>query len=213
MSVLNDLGRKHGTDKSSDGKRADQVGRGHDYLRVYEKFLEPHRRTATRMLEIGVQRGSSVRMWRDYFEKATIFGLDIAESARNSAGDRIEIRLVDQSDAKALSAFAVANGPFDVIVEDGSHIWGHQITSLQTLLGHVRPGGVYIVEDLHTSYSPSFAGEGGPTAVDYLIGCFEKVIGDRAARIADPADAFVQALGDRVDYMIAMRRAAIFVLK
>ncbi len=154
MSILNDLGLKHRTDKATDGKRGES-GRGHDYLSVYERFLAPLRLDAKTVLEIGVQKGASLRVWEEYFPNAVIHGIDIAESALRAARDRIRVSLVDQSDANALHQFASEHGPFDVIVEDGSHIWSHQIISLQTLLPFVRPGGYYIVEDLHTSYSRS----------------------------------------------------------
>lgn len=140
MSLLNELGLKYRTDKAVDGKRG-EPGKGHDYLRIYERFSVLERTEVLKVLEIGVQKGASIRMWEEYFPNATIYGLDIAESALNVTGDRIRIQLVDQSDAAALQAFAEQNGPFDLIVEDGSHIWSHQIIGLQTLLPHLKPGG------------------------------------------------------------------------
>ena len=93
--------------------------------------------------------------------------------------------MVDQSDAAALQAFAEQNGPFDLIVEDGSHIWSHQIIGLQILLPHLRPGGQYIVEDLHTSYAAEFGETGGVTGVQYVLKCCEKVLGSSRVRSSE----------------------------
>ena len=209
---LDELGRKHGTDKSSLGKKGGKENSGHDYLRMYSKFLEPRRDSARKVLEIGVQKGNSIRMWQEYFPFATIFGLDINPNALRTSGPRIEIRLVDQSDAAALSAFAAAEGPFDVIIEDGSHIWSHQITSLQTLLPHVTPGGVYVVEDLHTSYSLDFGSQGATTGVEYVLRCAEKTIARDRMRDEGDDRSFLNLLSSRVESMSMFRRAAVLFI-
>ena len=210
MSLLNELGKKYKTDKSTDGKRPGTAGQGHDYLRTYEKYLEANRLEVRSVLEVGVQKGASIRMWADYFPNAQIYGLDIAESALAVTGDRITIRLVDQSDATALTQFADECGPFDLIMEDGSHIWNHQIITLQTLLKYVTPGGKYIVEDLQTSYHAEWAG-GNKTGVQYLLECCEMILGDGRAKAHD--DSFLQALSTRVETIMAMRHAAVFFCK
>jgi Methyltransferase domain len=206
MSLLNELGIKHRTDKGTHGKRGEE-GRGHNYLRTYERHLPRDRHAVRRVLEIGVQRGASIRMWEEYFPNAQIYGLDIAESALSVTGERIMIRLVDQSDATALEAFATEFGPFDLIVEDGSHVWSHQITSLKTLLKHVAAGGRYIVEDLHTSFSPEFGTPGGVTGIEYVLRCCEKVLGSERVRTDD---TFLNGLNDKVDTLMVMRNAAVF---
>ena len=61
MSLLNELGKKYRTDKATDGKRGEE-GKGHDYLRLYEKFPQIERHSVKRVLEIGVQRGASIRV-------------------------------------------------------------------------------------------------------------------------------------------------------
>lgn len=213
ISSLNEIGRKFGTDKSSFGKQGGAEGAGHDYLRFYEQFLESRRRNVRKVLEIGVQKGASLRMWQEYFPDARIYGLDIAESALKITGERIDVRLLDQSDAEALRRFAVSEGPFDVIVEDGSHRWEHQIISLQVLLDFVRPGGVYIVEDLHTSYSPAFGTPGGVTGVEYVLKCCEKVIAENRLKAAGPDANFMMLVGEKIDYVTLYRRAAAFFLR
>jgi 2-polyprenyl-3-methyl-5-hydroxy-6-metoxy-1,4-benzoquinol methylase len=209
MSLLNELGKKYRTDKSTDGKRPGDAGRGHDYLRMYERFLEADRHRITSVLEIGVQRGASLYTWQDYFPNARIHGIDIAESALRVTGDRITIRLVDQSDAAALEQFAKEFGPFDVVIEDGSHIWDHQITSLQVLLKHVKPSGKYIVEDLQTSYSEQWRGNADQSAIQYLLQCVEKVLAGSHLKRAKE-DRFMAELNDLVDSVMAFRHAAVF---
>lgn len=209
MSLLNELGKKYRTDKATDGKRGEE-GRGHDYLRLYERFSRTDRESVRSVLEIGVQKGASIRMWQEYFPNAQIYGLDISESALAVTGERISISLVDQSDADALEAFANQYGPFDLIVEDGSHIWSHQITSLRVLLKHVKPGGQYIVEDLHTSYAADFGSAGEETGVQYVLKCCEKIIGGTRVNTTDP---FLATLSERIDSVMAMRYAAVFFCK
>lgn len=212
MSFLNELGLKYRTDKAVDGKRG-EPGKGHDYLRIYERFSVLERTEVLKVLEIGVQKGASIRMWEEYFPNATIYGLDIAESALNVTGDRIRIQLVDQSNAAALQAFAEQNGPFDLIVEDGSHIWAHQIIGLQTLLPHLKPGGQYIVEDLHTSYASEFGEPGGVTGVQYVLKCCEKVLGGNRVRTSDEEDSLIHRLSEVIDSVMVLRYAAVFFAK
>lgn len=209
MSLLNELGIKYRTDKGTNSKRG-VPGEGHDYLTTYERYLPIDRHDVRRVLEIGVKKGASIRMWQDYFPGARIYGLDIDERALRVEGPRIKIGLVDQSDSAALEAFAQEFGPFDLIVDDGSHVWSHQILSLQTLLKHVGPRGCYIVEDLQTSFSPEFGTPDGPTGIEYVLRCCEKVLGGNRVRTDDP---FVRTLSDKVESVITLRKAAMFICR
>jgi predicted O-methyltransferase YrrM len=141
--TLDALGIQHGTDKSS---------RNHGYLPLYDGVLAPLRQRPVRLLEIGVLGGASLRMWRDYFPHGHIVGLDRDTAAQAHAGERVEVHLADQADPQGMAALVRSLAPFDVMIDDGSHIWSHQIETLRVLLPLVKPGGVYILEDLHTSY-------------------------------------------------------------
>ncbi len=213
MSSLNELGLKHGTDKSTASKSGESSG--HDYLRIYEKFFEPYRDTAVRVLEVGVLGGSSLRTWEEYFPNATIYGLDIKPASVKHSAGRVDVRIMDQSDVPALEAFAEEAGPFDIVIEDGSHIWSHQIIGMKTLMRYVAPGGVYVVEDLQTSYVARYATPGGgPTAVEFLMQACERKVGDRHFRAFPEADAaFMDFIVERVDYIALLRRAAAFFLR
>lgn len=135
--------------------RTDKGPDGHDYTEVYEHFFAPLKAEPIRILEIGIDRGGSLLMWRDYFPKAQIFGIDI-ESRSDMDSDRIHTFVADQSSREQLGAFlAKFPGPYDVILDDGGHSMEQQQVSLGFLFGQVRPGGYYVVEDVHTSL-PAF---------------------------------------------------------
>lgn len=141
---LDELGRKHGTDKASGS---------HDYLVIYEEYLGDYRaKPELTVLEVGVRTGASVRMWQEYFPEAQIVGIDILESCRAHADTRITIEIGDQSDHDYLRGIGEKYRP-DIVIEDGSHNWTHQIDTFRMLFPHIKEGGIYICEDLHTSRS------------------------------------------------------------
>ncbi|MBK8596340.1 MAG: class I SAM-dependent methyltransferase [Holophagales bacterium] len=128
---------------------------GHNFTEVYERYFSPLRAEPIKILEIGIDRGGSLLLWRDYFPKAQVFGIDI-ESRSDMDTDRIHTFVADQSSRPQLGAFlAKFPGPYDIILDDGGHSMEQQQVSLGFLFGQVRPGGLYIVEDVHTSL-PAF---------------------------------------------------------
>ena len=139
---LYDIGARHGTDKA--GQR--------EILRVYEEYFEPLRVTELVLVEIGVLGGASLRMWREYFPRAQIFGIDVDPEAEAHADDRITVLIGSQSDTRFLDTVLERTGRPDIVLDDGSHLARDQITTLLHLWRHVKPGGFYLVEDLHTSY-------------------------------------------------------------
>lgn len=119
---------------------------GHSYGPVYDELCAPIRRSAKAVLEIGVYNGDSLRMWRDYFPNAEVHGLDIMPQ-RMFTEERITTHLGSQDDPKVLRKVG-RRGPFDLIVDDGSHRSEHQFTSLLYLWQFLRTGGVYVIEDI-----------------------------------------------------------------
>ncbi len=151
---LAELAVAHGTDKEGI----------HFYARWYERYLGHLRDLPIHLLEIGVggyedpnAGGESLRMWKEYFPSAQIVGVDIYEKSA-LAEDRIAIVQGDQADPEFLHELGTAHGPFDVIVDDGSHEVAHVIASFTHLFEHLTPAGIYAVEDLQTSYWPRFGG-------------------------------------------------------
>ena len=129
------------------------------YPAIYARELAAFRTKPVSFLEIGVFRGGSVDMWTGYFlnaERLTFLDIDPACKAHALRGARVEIG--DQSDPAFLARIARTYGPFDIVIDDGSHMNAHQITSFEALWPHVSAGGLYIVEDCHTSYWPGFGG-------------------------------------------------------
>jgi predicted O-methyltransferase YrrM len=141
------IAERHGTDKAGPARR---------FLWVYQAHLAPLRDKAISLLEIGVFGGASLRMWRDYFPGGRIFGIDVNPSAWHHADERIEIFIGDQTDTDFLDSVVRLTGPLDVVVDDGGHEAAQQITTLLHLWPRLKPGGMYAVEDIHTSYLPQY---------------------------------------------------------
>jgi hypothetical protein len=138
----------------------------HAYTRHYARHLRDRRRSVRCVLEIGIGEGSdpqaggnSLRMWRNYFPYATIYGIDLHEKRFGSEA-RIATLKADQSDPRALRLAVNQCPPFDLVIDDGSHVGSHIITAFEVLFPKVRLGGYYAIEDLETSYLPAY--DGGP---------------------------------------------------
>lgn len=141
----------------------------HNYTSHYQRHLCHLRRKPIKLLEIGIggyetptRGGASLRMWRDYFRRGEIHGIDIYEKRIDL--HRMRAHQGDQSDRNFLDDFSRQWGPFDVIVDDGSHINAHIRISFEALfIKHLKPGGMYAIEDMATAYNPEYGG-GGPGA-------------------------------------------------
>lgn len=140
-----DLGKlfdRHGSDKEN----------YHHYSAIYEGLFAGRRQEVSRVLEIGVYQGASLRAWRDYFPDAVIVGLDIdfsnmAYKVKHWTKDRIVLMKGDQTNPTDLDR-AARFGPFDLIVDDGSHDIDDQLSSLLNLWSALAPGGWYVIEDM-----------------------------------------------------------------
>jgi hypothetical protein len=126
------------------------------YLPVYESALSPFRSRPIRMMEIGVYQGGSLQMWRRYLHPdSVIVGIDIDPSARrfDDPSKRIHVRIGGQEDIAFLRTVVSELGPFDVILDDGSHMTSHMAQTFRNLFPNgLAPGGVYIVEDIAANY-------------------------------------------------------------
>ena len=133
------------------------------YLDAYEAEFGAFRGRPVRVLEIGVYKGGSLQVWRDYFgPDARIFGIDIDPTCAEIDNDEgISVRIGSQDDPEFLARVIDEMGGVDIILDDGSHVARHQRTSFETLFPLLSEGGVYAVEDLHTSYWPDYGGKYG----------------------------------------------------
>ncbi len=147
------LATLYGTDKFGE----------HDYTPVYAALMRPWRGKPVRLLEIGVGGyqgalgGESLRMWESYFRRGRITGIDLYDKTALSGG-RVQVFQCSQVDSPRLTALAQEVGPFDFIIDDGSHVNAHQIQTFGILWPHLKDGGTYVVEDVQTSYWPSYGG-------------------------------------------------------
>lgn len=135
----------------------------HHYLDIYDRYLSTYRDdSAFRFLEIGIADGGSFNVWRPYFgPDATLFGIDILPGCRTKVealGLNCHARIGSQADPEFLKAVVEEMGGLDVVIDDGSHIAEHQLASFRALFPLLSNGGLYICEDLHTSYWNNWQG-------------------------------------------------------
>jgi hypothetical protein len=132
-----------GTDKQREG--------GHSYAAAYADVLGPFRSKRIKLLEIGLLKGSSLLGWRAYFPRASIAGIDIMPKPEMTRG-RVRVYQGDQGSAADLDRICANEAPFDIIIDDGSHFSRHQLFSFYHLFPHLKDGGIYVIEDVQTSY-------------------------------------------------------------
>lgn len=151
MRSLNKIAKSKGTDKSSEI---------HNYCEKYEKYLQFNRLEPITLLEIGVLNGESLATWREYYPNATIIGIDINPDCKKyeDVENRVSVEIGSQDDPDFLKSVAEKWGPFDMILDDGSHINRHVITSFNHLIDYVKSEGVYIIEDTCTAYWDEWGG-------------------------------------------------------
>lgn len=151
--TLDELFIKYGSDKGTIHANA------HGYASHYEPVFAPIRNEPVRLLEIGVGSGSSIQAWLDYFQKATVFGVDLSHDTNpwDTADSRADPRYVfvpgNQASQEFWDKFMAEYGPgWDIIVDDGGHYADQVITSFNCLWPHLKGGGTYCIEDLNVSY-------------------------------------------------------------
>lgn len=144
--ILDELGQKYQTDKCS------TLAGSHDYLRKYEFFFRPFKDEEFTFLELGIFKGASLKIWADYFNKAQIVGVDCEEETQKHAGGRVKVILGDLSQTDFLKTLPSLNPK--IILDDASHWWPDQLRALFVLYPTLMSGGLYIIEDIHTSFEP-----------------------------------------------------------
>ena len=123
-----------------------QIDKWSHYLDIYEKHFAKYCGTRVRILEIGIDHGGSLQLWKSYFgEHAEIIGVDINPACKEFEEDQIKVVIADQCDP-VLSRL----GPFDIVIDDGSHVRQHQAQTFLNLWP--RTLGVYLIEDCHEGF-------------------------------------------------------------
>lgn len=182
MSKLNKIMNKYGTDK--------QIG-DHSYTPFYEKVFKGKENNKLKVLEIGIFRqgpdvegrpegfdsngnwlgrrltGASLKTWYDYLPKSDIYGIDLSDFS-DVNNDRIKTFICNQESKEDLNKLIEKIGSdFDVIIDDGGHTMKQHQISLSVLFKHLKSGGIYVIEDLHTCHIPSYV-NGDKTTLDVL---------------------------------------------
>lgn len=187
----------------------------HNYIPYYDHFFKPFRRKKLRILEIGIGGyddpklgGASLRMWKNYFSKSQIFGIDLYDKSLLNQ-KRIRTLKGSQIDPLFLNKVVSEAGPFDLIIDDGSHICSHVIFSFEFLFPHLNSGGFYVVEDLQTSYWEEYGGgfqkEG--SSIEYFKGLMDSV---NSSYIRDSNLSF--KFQDQIEFLF-MRHNILFIKK
>lgn len=140
---------RYDTDKAQHGR----------YLRNYQKHFSPFAKQDIRLLELGIYHGGSLLLWRDYFERGLIAGLDLNPVEIEDPSNRIRIYQGPQQDTNLLDRIARECAPegFDIIIDDCSHVGELTRESFWHLFqNHLKAGGLYVIEDWGTGYWDSW---------------------------------------------------------
>jgi hypothetical protein len=134
------------------GRNQRRIDKWHHYFEIYERHLARLRPASPTMLEIGVQGGGSLEMWRQYFgNSAHIYGMDIDPSVQRHEDIATKIFIGDQANAGVLRDVLAQTGPLDLVIDDGGHTANQQITSFEAIYPTLTENGIYLIEDTHTS--------------------------------------------------------------
>ena len=182
MSTITDLAIKHKSDKYG----------SHYYTHIYERYMYEKKKKSINLLEIGIGGytdekgyadifvgGESLKIWRDYFKKGQIAGLDIIKKKIN-LGSRVKIFQGSQSSTKALSNITKKFKKFDFIIDDGSHRYEDVKFSFKYIYRYLKDGGYYFIEDTQSSYIRELGGDGAnlenkKTVINYFKGIIDKI--------------------------------------
>lgn len=135
------------------------VHKWHHYFEIYDRHFSRFRGQPICLVEFGVSQGGSLQMWKDYFgPQVTIYGVDINPNCKQFEEPGVHIAIGDQEDREFLRSFAATLPPIDILIDDGGHTMKQQIHTFEELFPRVQPEGVYLIEDLHTSYWHKWGG-------------------------------------------------------
>ena len=179
------------------GLNTDKCPRHHNYVEVYDKLFPAVRDSTRRLLEIGVLEGDSMRLWEAYFPAAKIFGVDIEPKPRVNT-ERIRTTVADQGRRKDLQLVLERfGGDYDIIIDDGGHTMTQQQLSFATLFPALNAGGVYIIEDVGTSFPQFYPGYGvekdGSNSTYTMIDGFVRTGKVRSKYMTDAESAYLSA--------------------
>jgi hypothetical protein len=129
------------------------------YFEIYDRHFSRYRGSDVHVVEFGVSHGGSLQMWKQYFgSNSNIFGIDVNPHCKKLEEEQIKIVIGDQEDRKFLKSLIEKIPRIDILIDDGGHTMKQQINTYEELFSHVDENGVYLCEDLGTSYWPKWGG-------------------------------------------------------
>lgn len=140
------------------------------YFEIYDRHFSRFRNQEITLLEIGVSHGGSLQMWKKYFgPQAKIIGVDIDPRCQTFEEEQIKIFIGSQEDKTFLEKLKAEIPKVDILIDDGGHTMNQQIVTFESMYEHIKENGVYLCEDLHTSYWPEYGGgvERSGTFIEY----------------------------------------------
>lgn len=147
-ATLEELAYYYGTDKSRDD---------HKYVDLYAALFDPIRHSVRNVTEVGVATGQSLQVWHDYFDRASIWGIELHVLrstwqifAMPQWADRVHVLKGNSRSSAGIDALHLANESMDVIIDDGEHTSQANELTLIALWRTLRPGGYYLIEDIPT---------------------------------------------------------------
>ncbi|MFN3299527.1 MAG: class I SAM-dependent methyltransferase [Sediminibacterium sp.] len=135
------------------------IAKWEHYFEIYDRYFRRYINKEVNVLEIGIYRGGSLEMWKNYFgDKAKIFGVDVDPSCKSYEEENISIFIGSQEDETFINSLKKQLPKLDIIIDDGGHHMKQQKTSFNLLYDHLKEDGIYLCEDVHTSYWEEFGG-------------------------------------------------------
>lgn len=204
LRSLDELGILEGTNKSSLLV---------DYLRHYDRLFARFRHEAITLIEIGIDQGASLRMWPRYFTKATIVGIDVQPDKTKHASDRVIVEIGSQANLGFITGLCKRYDP-TIIVDDGSHQARDVLYTFQTMFPFVRPGGIYVMEDLYLHFGHNAKGYAATATTlpsDYIFRLGNNLV----SNAMDPAENYglEQYLFNQIDTIEVIRNSLVITKK
>lgn len=162
MESLTDIFNRYDSDKNSSF---------HNYCRQYENLFKDYREKSLTFLEIGVFQGESIKIWREVFHNAIkIVGIDINPECKQyeNPDKSIFVEIGDASNPEFITFINNKYGPFDVVLDDGSHTNKDVINSFELIFPTMKDDGLYLVEDTICFKSPQYIDNNYPNHLSYF---------------------------------------------
>lgn len=158
-SELCEIGALYDTDKSSQRRNVSDTRHCHPYTLFYDSLFKSKRNEVLTIGELGILDGASLRMWRDYFPNASLYGFEyntdlIKKFMDNDTNERVTLTTIDVTNKDSIiQSFRNIGVQYDIIIEDTTHQFEDQIRVIENMYSYVKPGGVLIIEDIFKSYN------------------------------------------------------------